>query len=195
MMFASGENYDGCPVRVLGLGNVLVGDDAFGPFVVRHLLAEYEAPEGVEIHDIGTPGLDLAPHIAGCDTVIIVDSIAYAGEPGEVRLYRKDALLARGPTPRSNPHQPSLVDTLFFLDVMAQAPREVILVGTKPARYDTGAPLSEQARSAVRPTMERVLAELERLGYPLRERTEPLDPDIWWEGNPLRRDDVLLSAV
>ena len=49
-------------VRVLGLGNVLMGDDALGPWVVHHLVSTYDFPPEVAVVDVGTPGLDLVPY-------------------------------------------------------------------------------------------------------------------------------------
>ncbi len=36
-------------IGVLGIGNVLMGDDAFGPYVVKVLEARYELPADVEV--------------------------------------------------------------------------------------------------------------------------------------------------
>jgi hydrogenase maturation protease len=170
-------------VVVIGLGNVLVGDDAFGPFVVRTLMASYEMADGAGIFDLGTPGLDLGPHIAGTRALIVVDTVKTTAPPGTVRCYRKQDLLARGPTPRTNPHQPSLADTLFFLEVQDEdlAPQEVLLIGVTPERYDTGAPLSDAVRAAVADAVAIVVAELERLGCPPVAKPVPAQPDIWWE--------------
>jgi hydrogenase maturation protease len=168
-------------VVIIGLGNVLVGDDAFGPFVARTIAASCEMNDGVEVLDLGTPGSDLGPHIAGTDAVIIVDTVKTDAQPGFIRCYRKADLIARGPSPRSNPHQPSLVDTMLFLELQDLAPKEVLLVGVSPQRYDTGAPLSDPVRSAVPEAIDIVLFELERLGCPATRRTAVLDPDIWWE--------------
>jgi hydrogenase maturation protease len=173
-------------VVIIGLGNVLVGDDAFGPYVVRTLDAAWDMAEHVEVLDLGTPGSDLGPHIAGTDAVIFIDTVRSDGEPGTVRCYRKHELVARGPTPRSNPHQPSLVDTLLFLELQDVAPEQVLLIGAVPARYDTGAPLSEPVRAAVPAVIELVLHELERLGCPATLAPAQRPPDIWWE-EPVRR--------
>src|SRR4029453_7714705 len=43
-------------IRVLGLGNVLMSDDGFGPFVVRVLEATYECPPAPAFIGAGTPG-------------------------------------------------------------------------------------------------------------------------------------------
>lgn len=174
------DEYGTPRVLVIGLGNVLVGDDGFGPFVVRTLAARYELPHGADIVDLGTPGLDLAPHIAGTDALIVIDTVT-GGAPGVVRCYRKEDLLARAPLPRTNPHQPGLVDTLLLLELQDLAPADVLLVGAVPARYDTGAPLSAAVRAAVSDAVSLVVCELERLGYAPLPRAQPQTPDIWWE--------------
>jgi hydrogenase maturation protease len=183
-------------VVVIGLGNVLVGDDAFGPFVVRTIMARFEMTAGAEIFDLGTPGLDLGPHIAGTRALIVVDTVKTAAAPGTIRCYRKQDLLARGPTPRTNPHQPSLADTLFFLEVQDEdlAPQEVLLVGVTPERYDTGAPLSDAVRAAVPDAVALVLCELERLGYPPAPKPVPEQPDIWWEREVTARNLAATSS-
>ena len=50
-------------VSVVGIGNVLLGDDGFGPLAVEMFRCEYECSPNVEIFDLGTPGLDLAPYL------------------------------------------------------------------------------------------------------------------------------------
>lgn len=168
-------------VAVLGIGNVLTGDDAFGPFVARTFDALYEMADGAEVRDVGTPGLDLVPHLAGIEHVIVLDTVKSDAAPGSIRCYRTDDLKARGPSARTNPHQPTLADTLFFLEVQDMAPKGVLLVGVVPERYDTGAPLSAHVRAAVAEAISLVVAELEQLGFAPRLRKQALSPDIWWE--------------
>jgi hydrogenase maturation protease len=43
-------------IGVLGVGNVLMGDDGIGPFVLKILESRYEFPPNVVLHDLGTPG-------------------------------------------------------------------------------------------------------------------------------------------
>jgi len=169
------------PIRVLGMGNVLLGDDAVGPYVVRLLEARYRAPEGVEIADVGTPGLDLTPHLAGAAAVVVVDTVAAEAAPGTVRTYRRDALLAAPPLPRTSPHEPGLREALLATELTDSSPDDLLLVGVVPEQTDTGAGLSPTVRAAADRLVELVIAELERLGRPLVARDPPLEPDIWWE--------------
>lgn len=46
-------------ILVAGIGNIFLGDDAFGVVVARRL-AEHPLPPGVEVRDFGIRGLDLA---------------------------------------------------------------------------------------------------------------------------------------
>lgn len=169
------------PVRVLGMGNVLTGDDAVGPYVVRLLEARYHAPGDVEITDVGTPGLDLTPHLSGAAAVVVVDTVAADAEPGTLRTYRRDALLAAPPLPRTSPHEPGLREALLATELTDSSPDELLLLGVVPGRTETGTGLSPPVRAAAERLLELVVAELERLGRPLIPRKPPLEPDIWWE--------------
>lgn len=168
-------------VAVVGLGNILVGDDAFGPYVVRQFGAQYDVDDGVQVLDLGTPGLDLAPHLDGLDALIVVDTVSADAQPGTIRVYTKDELLAK-PTPsRTNPHQPGVKETLLMLELEGEGPGEVLLIGAVPQRVETGVGLTEALRDAVPDAMERVAEELARLGHPATRRKVARDPDIWWE--------------
>ena len=62
------------PIRVLGVGNVLCTDDGLGPYAIKVLEAQYEFPVGVEVIDVGTPGLDFTPYLAGARAAIVLDT-------------------------------------------------------------------------------------------------------------------------
>lgn len=168
-------------VAVVGLGSVLTGDDALGPTAVALLRASWETPPGVLVLDAGTPGTDLASHIGGCRALVVVDTVAARGEPGELRLYRRADLLDRPLQPRVNPHAPGLQETLLVLELLGRAPEELLVVGVVPSATDVGVGLSEPVRTALPAVLENVVAELDRLGVAPRRRPEPLDPDLWWE--------------
>lgn len=168
-------------MTVLGLGNVLMRDDALGPFVIQTLLARYRFPEGVSVEDLGTPGLELTPYLERQDAVIVIDTVKADGPPGEVRLYRREALLRHPPAQRISPHDPGLKETILTLELHDAAPREVLVVGVVPEIVDHGIGLSPAVRAAVPAVEAEVLRELERLRCPAEPLAPPLTPDIWWE--------------
>ena len=126
-------------VAVIGLGNVLLGDDGFGPHVVQVLLAGWDFPEGVAVHDLGTPGLDLAPWIHGLDALILVDGVRSEAPPGTLRLYRRAEVLSHPPGPRVSPHDPGLLEALMAAElamsafVLGRAPKAHLAAYVDPA--------------------------------------------------------------
>ena len=171
-------------VGVIGLGNVLMGDDAFGPWVVQTLLAERDFPEGVAVEDLGTPGLDLTPWVTDLEALVLVDTVRSDAAPGTIRLYRRDELLKHAPQPRLSPHDPGLKEALLFAEFAGRGPREVLLVGAVPATTAMGVGLSPALHAAVPLAAAEVLRELARLECPTTPRSAPRPPDVWWEQAP-----------
>ena len=71
---------------VAGVGNVFLGDDAFGVEVVR-LLGEQPRGDGVEIRDFGIRGVHLAYELLnGCDLFVLIDAAPRGEAPGTVSV-------------------------------------------------------------------------------------------------------------
>jgi hydrogenase maturation protease len=168
-------------VAVIGLGNVLMGDDAFGPWVVETLLAEYDFRTDVSVLDLGTPGLDLLPYVADLEALVLVDTVRSEAPPGTVRLYRRDEILRHAPQPRLSPHDPGVKEALLSAEFAGRGPRDVLLIGVVPKDASMAVRLSPPLRAAVPLAAAAALQELERLGAPATRRAEPRPPDIWWE--------------
>jgi hydrogenase maturation protease len=168
-------------VAVVGIGNVLMGDDAFGPCVARVLQARYAFPPEVEVQDLGTPGLDLTAYLTELTALILVDTVKSKGDAGELRQYRRHEILRQAPQPRLSPHDPSLKEALLMAELGGGGPEDVLLVGVVPALVGTGVGLSAEVRGAVEPAVEAVLAELDNLGLPARALDAPAPADVWWE--------------
>src|SRR5271167_4047850 len=71
-------------VLVLGIGNVLMGDEGVGVHVVRHLERE-DIPPGVELLDGGTGSFLLLDPMQRSRKVILIDATLDDNSPGTVR--------------------------------------------------------------------------------------------------------------
>ena len=60
---------------LLGLGNVLLGDDGLGAAALARIEATYELPAGMRVEDGGTLGLGLLGLLAEAERVILVDAV------------------------------------------------------------------------------------------------------------------------
>lgn len=177
-------------IAVIGLGNVLMGDDAFGPYVIRELQARYAFPAEVELQDLGTPGIDLTARLVGLDAVIVVDTVKSAGAAGELRTYRRDEVLRHAPQPRLSPHDPSLKEALLMAEFAGGGPRELLLVGAVPQSVATGVGLQAPVRAAVEGAVAAVVDELGRLGARPRPLPAASAASIWWESGQPREPAV-----
>jgi hydrogenase maturation protease len=158
---------------VLGLGNVLMGDDGLGPAVVRAFEAEYEVDPPIEIVDLGTPGLDLLPWLADADRVIFVDSVKSDRPAGAIILYDKADIMRHPPMQRVGPHDPGVKDALFALEFAGRAPREVTLIGVVPATTEMGLELSPAVKAAVPSVIGLLLGTLTAAGFSVTRRLGP----------------------
>jgi hydrogenase maturation protease len=76
---------------VAGIGNIFLGDDAFGVEVVQRL-ARRPLPDGVRVVDFGIRGLDLTYALLdGPEAVILVDATPRGGPPGTLYVLELDA--------------------------------------------------------------------------------------------------------
>ena len=171
-------------VRVLGLGNVLMGDDALGPWVIHHLEATYAFPPEVEVVDVGTPGLDLIPYIAGPCGIILVDTVhAKGAPPGSIRVYDRDQLVKFAPKPRLSPHDPGVTEAILAVEMAGEPPAFVTLVGVVPGCVATGAGMTAPLQNAVERAAGVIVVDLLARGFDVRRRTPGLAsvPLPWWE--------------
>jgi hydrogenase maturation protease len=160
---------------------VLTSDDGVGPYTVALLEAGYSFHENVALIDVGTPGLDFTPYIAHARSVIVIDSVKGKGAPGTVRVWRDEELLKAPPVARTNPHEPGLREALMATELTDCSPGEIVLIGVIPETIENGTHLSAGVKEAIPEVVDRLLAELERLGFPAEPRTEPQEPNLWWE--------------
>jgi len=167
---------------VLGLGSVLMGDDAAGPHVLRRLEAEYELPSEIELLDLGTPGPEIAHIVEGLDALIVIDTIKAPGDPGDLHVLRRQEILSGNGAPdRLSPHDPSLRGALVAASLLGRSPEDVLLIGIVPGESHLGIGLSPGVRAALWGATALVVAELARLGYEVPRRKERAGDKIWWE--------------
>jgi len=177
-------------VSIIGLGNVLLGDDGFGCLAVEVFRCEYECGPGVEIIDLGTPGLDLAPYLYGRDLVVIVDAVTAKGKPGTVCTYRESDFLDSGAQLRVTDHDPGLHESLAQLRLAGCGPSEVLVVGVIPECCVFGAGISSTVLAASSHAVDSINRVLLERGLDCRKRCHPDQPKLWWIGDCTSNNSV-----
>jgi hydrogenase maturation protease len=142
---------------VLGLGNVLMGDEGIGVHVVR-ALEQHTLPEGVECLDGGTGGFVLLEPLQSADHIVLVDAAADGNPIGTVT--RTTPRFSRDYPPTLTAHDIGVKDLLDVFYIQG-GEREVVLYAItidpqQPIRMSLSAVGTKAAEEAV----ARILAEL-----------------------------------
>ncbi len=142
---------------VLGLGNVIMGDEGVGVHVVR-ALERYTLPEGVECLDGGTGGFVLLEPLENAGRIVIIDAAADDNPPGTVT--RTTPRFSRDYPPTLTAHDIGVKDLLdaFY---MRGGNREVVLYAISIGPFQPIAmSLSEPCAQAVNEATRRIVREL-----------------------------------
>jgi hydrogenase maturation protease len=108
---------------ILGLGNVIMGDEGVGVHVVR-ALEKHQLPSGVECLDGGTGGFILLEPLQGADRIILIDATADGNPLGTVT--RTTPQFSRDYPPTLTAHDIGVKDLLDAFYIQGGT-REVIL--------------------------------------------------------------------
>jgi hydrogenase maturation protease len=152
---------------VAGVGNVFLGDDAFGVEVVR-LLAGRPVPPGVQVRDFGIRGVHLVYELLdGCDLFVLVDAAARGDEPGTVTVLEAD-LPEPSPDAVAQPVMDAhslTPDSIFaMLSALGGHPGRSLVVACEPADVSPGMGLSGPVREALPHAVRAVEEILTRAG-------------------------------
>ncbi len=134
---------------VAGIGNIFLGDDAFGVEVVRRLRAE-ALPQDVRVADFGIRSLHLAYELLDgrYDLTILIDLLPRGGTPGTLYVMEPDLDEVHAP-PAADAHTMSPASIFSALRALGGTPGRVLIVGCEPASLEEGAPLSPHVEAAV----------------------------------------------
>ncbi len=155
-------------ILVLGLGNTLMTDDAFGPRLAGALAERYELPPGVVALDGGTLGLDLLPRLEGVERLLILDVLEMGAAPGTVFRLEGEAV-PRAFANKLSVHQMGVQDLLAVAELQGHLPQKLVVWGVQPGSVEVGLELTPEVAAAVEEVMAGVAGELSRWGVALKE--------------------------
>jgi hydrogenase maturation protease len=122
-------------ILIAGIGNIFLGDDAFGVEVAKRL-ATRELPANVKVTDFGIRGYDLAYALLdGYDTTILVDACPRGDAPGTLYVIEPDLKDLGGPEEQQGAveaHSMNPLNVLRLAASMGEPLKRVLLVGCEP---------------------------------------------------------------
>ncbi|MGI9597277.1 MAG: hydrogenase maturation protease [Acidimicrobiales bacterium] len=153
-------------VLVVGVGNVLHGDDGFGVAVAQRL-SERTLPSTVDVAETGIGGIHLVHELmAGYDALVVVDAVDRGRPPGTVMIIEADVVDVE-PMPVEQRHD-LLADmhlatperALMVAKAVGVLPERTIMIGCQPVEIET---LGIGLTTVVDEAVDTAVAEIERL--------------------------------
>ncbi len=142
------------PIAVVGLGNLLLGDEGFGIHAIRGIRQRWQHPHVAYI-DGGTLGLTLLPYIEDARYILFLDAIRADAPPGTV--LEIPLLGARPHIPlKFSAHDIALPDLVALLRIRrGDRLRDICLIGVVPAQMGVAVTLSPAVRAALPEVLDR----------------------------------------
>lgn len=161
-------------ILIAGIGNIFLGDDAFGVEVAQRL-ARRELPEGVQVVDFGIRGLDLAYALLDAhDAVILVDAAPRGGEPGSLYVLELDSSAVPDGPPLIEAHSLQPAKVLQLVAALGGHVRRLLLVGCEPTPLADADDMQMGLSAVVQSAVDAAIPLIEELVTRLRAGDAPM---------------------
>jgi hydrogenase maturation protease len=140
-------------ILVLGLGNLLLGDEGIGIHALNLLQQKFCDPR-ISYCDGGTQGLSLLPFIEEASHILILDAVFANGAPGTIVELKEDQLNSQVPL-KFSAHDIALPDLLSLLRFRNGNQIGLKLLGIIPEQMEPSTELTETVRGSTEVLVER----------------------------------------
>jgi hydrogenase maturation protease len=144
---------DKSKITILGIGNLLMGDEGVGIHVIRQLEKELSG-EDVDVVDGGTRGLNLLEYFIASDLVVLVDATCDGKPPGTITCQRPSF---SSDYPRTLvAHDLGLKDLLDALELLEAKPEIVLFTVSIGMPQNVTLDLSPEIQAAILPASQKI---------------------------------------
>jgi hydrogenase maturation protease len=153
-------------ILIAGVGNIFLGDDAFGVEVAQRLTRR-ALPDEVCVVDFGIRGLDLTYALLdGYEAVILVDALPRGGPPGTLYVLEvapDEPSAAEDAGPLIETHNLDPVKVLRLAAAMGARVGRLLVVGCEPVPLDESDDMQMGMSAAARAAVEEAVPLVESL--------------------------------
>ncbi len=152
------------PIRVIGIGNTMAGDDAIGPLIIKAMKAN--PLEDVELIEAGMLGLGILDFMKGADAVIVIDAVQSRQAPGTIhRLVIPDdlGLLMQSAwnSGTTSTHGFGLGETLTLSHTLGTLPPTTLVYGIELDQTEMGTEVSSTVIEAIEAVVSAIEKDVE----------------------------------
>ena len=146
-------------VLVLGVGNLLMGDEGVGIHAVRELMKR-PLPPHVNVVDGGTAGLDLLHLMEGYSRVVIIDAVEAGEEPGAILRFTPEDITSQDGELAISLHQTELLEVFSLAAYLGRDLPPIVIYGVQPQAMDWSTELSPTVEDRLDSLLDAVQEEL-----------------------------------
>jgi len=146
-------------ILVLGVGNLLLGDEGVGIHAVREL-EKRALPPQVDVVDGGTAGLNLLDLMKGYERVIIVDAVDAGEEPGTILRFTPQDVASDAQALPLSLHQTEILKVLELATYLGRPLPPIIIYGIQPQAMDWSTGLSPALQARLSKLVDAILREI-----------------------------------
>ncbi len=151
---------------VLGIGNIILSDEAAGVRAVEALERGWMLPENVLAIDGGTSGMEMIEDLSNLDFLIVLDVVKTGAAPGTLVKIAGDEIPVFFRS-KLSPHQIALPDVLASLELLDAMPKEIVVLGVEFISLELGLEMTPTVAAKVPVLAAMAAAELAVRGYAL----------------------------
>lgn len=156
-------------LTVLGLGNIIMGDEGFGVHFIRWFTERHpDVPANVLLMDGGTLGYTLLGPIGNTEHLIVIDVLKLTDTPGNLYRFTREEIELHLPPPTSA-HEVKFVDVMCKADMLGEMPDTVFLCIVPEQYKDMDLQLTPTLQDKFPVVEQALLKEMARLGITLEK--------------------------
>ena len=149
---------------VLGVGNIILSDEAAGVRAVEALQAGWLLPANVVAIDGGTSGMEMIEDLSDLDFLVVLDVVKTGAAPGTLVRISGDEIPVFFRS-KLSPHQIALPDVLASLELLDAMPKEIIVLGVEFISLELGLEMTPTIAEKVPVLAAMAADELAQRGY------------------------------
>jgi hydrogenase maturation protease len=146
---------------VLGVGNVLLGDEGVGIHAVRKL-RQRSLPPHVDVVDGGTAGVDLLGLLDGYEKVVIIDAVDAGEQPGSIFRFTPEDIPTGDRGVALSLHQTEVLEILGLATYLGQDLPPVVIYAVQPEAMDWNTRLSARVEQQIEPLLDAIQREFSK---------------------------------
>lgn len=145
---------------IIGLGNILRGDDGIGPLLAQKI-NEKRLPPNVKVYDLGTGGLKILHVLKDLKKVIIIDTVRFNGKPGDHIFFKPNEV--KSLKNDKGQHNPDLFNLLEISKNLDEAPETILIFGIQPGRISNASVISPEVKSKIPIMIDKIQDKIKNL--------------------------------